>query len=308
MSNTCPICESNDTKIQSTYRGTHATFVGLQISHCHACKMICAAPMPSESDLHKYNASYFATAHGGQPRGGVASAFFFAIARLRRAHIDRYLAKHGAKVASLLEVGPGTGFFARTWLEKHPSTIYVAIETDTSCHALLGHLGVHLVDGDAAQNDGEPVDLVVMSHVLEHVSNPKQFLSNTTQNLRRGGALFIEVPCRDWEHKSMDEPHLLFFDKEPMKHLLGKIGFEDIEMSYHGQEIAKLRNPSKFNAKIIALRSRLIGLGVIAPFGRMRPGMEGLADPLERAVVAPFLAHREAATPAWWLRALARKK
>jgi hypothetical protein len=35
--------------------------------------------------------------------------------------------------------------------------------------------------------------------------------------------------------------------------------------------------------------------------------MELLTDPLERAAVAPFEAHREKQEPAWWLRAIARK-
>jgi len=207
----------------------------------------------------------------------------------------------------LLEFGPGTGFFARRWLAKYPQTAYKAHETDTSCYTSLQEIGVTLVVASAQIEDTDPVDLVVMSHVLEHVSNPIEFLKNATQNLRKGGVLFIEVPCRDWEHKPIYEPHLLFFDKDPMQHLLRNLGFEDIKMSYHGQEIEQLRSASVWRSKLMALRSKLIALGLVAPFSRIKPGMEILKDQLERAVLSPFKAYLEIERPAWWLRAIARK-
>jgi SAM-dependent methyltransferase len=81
-------------------------------------------------------------------------------------------------------------------------------------------------------SDVVPTDLVVMSHVLEHISDPIKFIQIATSGLRQGGALFIEVPCRDWEHKDLDEPHILFFDKRPLQLLLQRAGFNDIEVSY----------------------------------------------------------------------------
>jgi len=303
----CPVCGSTDIETKGAYRGTHLTFTGLKRAHCRLCGMVFAVPMPQNSALEEYNASYFSSAHGGQPRDPRTMAFFSGIARLRLAHIERYLDKHNINVSVLLEMGPGQGFFARNFLEKHPETTYRAIETDTSCHDSLKDVGVHLVKVSAKPEDNMPVDLVVMSHVLEHVSNPIKFLTDATRNLRKGGALFIEVPCRDWEHKLIDEPHLLFFDKGPMQHLLRQLGFNYIRVSYHGQEIERLRSNSVWRSKFMALRSKLIALGLVAPFARQRPGMETLTDSLERAAVTPFEAHRETQKPAWWLRAEARK-
>lgn len=303
----CPVCGSTDVAVGDPYRGTHLTFTRLKRVHCRSCGMVYAAPMPHDSALKEYNASYFASAHGGQPRNSQATAFFSGIARLRLAHIERYLNNRNIAVSSLLEFGPGPGFFARNWLARYPQTAYKACETDTSCHASLQEMGVRLVAASALAEDARPIDLVVMSHVLEHISNPIKFLTDATRNLRKDGALFIEVPCRDWEHKPIDEPHLLFFDKGPMQRLLSHLGFEDIQVSYHGQEIEHLRLASVWRSKLMALRSKLITLGLVAPFARIRPGMGALTDPLERAAVAPFEAHRETQTPAWWLRAIARK-
>lgn len=234
-------------------------------------------------------------------------AFFSGIARLRISYIEQYLDKHNITVTALLELGPGSGFFARNWLDRHQQTIYMAVETDISCHASLQVIGVSLVEISANTIDNTPIDLLVMSHVLEHVSDPVKFLTDATRNLRKGGALFIEVPCRDCEHKPIDEPHLLFFDKKPMHHLLSNLGFDDIQLSYHGQEIDRLRSASVWRSKLMSLRLKLITLGLVVPFAWVRPGMEAITDPLERAVVAPFNAHRETHKPAWWLRVIAIK-
>ena len=58
----------------------------------------------------------------------------------------------------------------------------------------------------------------------------------------------------------------------------------------------------------MSIRSKLVALGVLWPFGRKRKGMETLLSSMERASVAPFKAHLESSKPTWWLRAVARKK
>lgn len=302
----CPVCGSDNVEVGPSYTGTHPIFTVMKRAHCHSCDMVFATPMPHKLALEEYNASYFSSAHGGQPQKAQTMAFFSGIAKLRLAHIEHYLHNRDIIVTSVLELGPGPGFFARHWLERYPKTTYKALETDTSCHASLEKIGVCLIEASALAQDTNPIDLVVMSHVLEHQSTPIKFIHNSTLNLRKGGAIFIEVPCRDWEHKATNEPHLLFFDKRPMQHVLIESGFSDIELSYHGQEIDRLRSASPIQSVHRGIRSKLIDLGLITPFARIEPGLESL-DPLERAVTAPFKAHCEMRKPAWWLRAVARK-
>lgn len=305
----CPVCGSVEIAMQAAFRGAHPVFAGMQRARCVSCGMGFAHPMPEAAALADYNASYFASAHGGGPGTKHAAAFFSGIARLRLAHVERYLKDFGIEVATVLELGPGPGFFARSWLERFPRTRYLAIETDASCHALLKELGVGLVDAKTLTTELRRTDLIVMSHVLEHVPAPADFLADATASLRPGGALFIEVPCRDYEHKPLDEPHVLFFDKAPMQQLLKHSGFEAIQVSYHGIPVRRLRSSAwAARSALMRARAKLIALGLVAPFAGQRAGMECLADPLERAAVAPFDGHRVSHEPAWWLRALARKQ
>jgi SAM-dependent methyltransferase len=266
-----------------------------------------ASPMPDKNSLEKFNSAYFKAAHSGKPTNKVVNAFFSAIARLRIAHVEKYLSGLDKPISRVLEWGPGYGYFASGWLERNPHAIYHAIETDISCHSMLNDLGVSIVDEYTVPKENEQYDLIVMSHVLEHVINPLSFLNNATKKLKKDGIIFIEVPCKDWLHKSIDEPHLLFFDKKPMNHLLEKAGFNDISLSYHGKTIKKLCSMPKLFEKWIMLRSKLIDMGFIKPFSKMKNGMEILSIPIERAAVEPFNAHCESSEPAWWLRVVAKK-
>ena len=300
----CPVCGGGNSRRLGAFRHAHPIFTGCFRLICGDCEMVFAAPMPRDTDLSNYNASYFATAHGGLPSSPTAQAFFSGIARLRLAFLMGFLDKHRVDVERVLELGPGPGFFARSWLKQSPQSIYSALEADRSCHESLLRLGVRLVE---AANEVS-TDLVVMSHVLEHVPDPFGFVRAATRGLRPGGALFIEVPCRDWEHKALDEPHILFFDKVPMRRLLDSMGFADIEIAYYGQTIYQLKTESKLHSVLMRVRGKLISWGLVAPFATARAGMETLVDPLQRAMVGPYGAHRESTEPAWWLRAVARKR
>lgn len=304
----CPVCSGNHIHLIRKFRGTHKVYLNMDLAYCNSCEMVFAFPMPSKMALDEYNSTFFhINPNAGQPEDTFATSFYEGIARLRVEHIRNYVQKYGITVQSVLELGPGPGFFASIWLEKNPGTKYYAIETDQTCHLSLQQKGVTIVNSSACNN--ELVDMVVMSHVLEHVTEPKNFINNAVANLREGGLLFIEVPCRDWVHKSSDEPHLLFFDKKPMTMMLQNLGFGYIVVGYFGQKINALATRSYLGHKWRALKHKLIMLGILWPFSKTRKGTEVVANPLERAALSMYEASNiESSEPSWWLRAFAIKK
>jgi len=300
---TCPICGNNHIKSVTWFRADSPVFSGCKRATCSICDLVFATPMPSETELLAYNTNYFSSAHAGKPSRETTLAFFSGIARLRLTFVRRYLDRYQIKVDRILELGPGLGYFLKSWLEKYPTNTYSVVETDITCHKSLEDIGAQLVNF----TDITLSDLVVMSHVLEHVSNPVTFIHSATRGLEPGGVIFIEVPCQDWKYKKLDEPHVLFFDKKSMRLLLEKSGFDDIEISYYGKPLGDLRSRSWLYDKFMTIREKLINLGFVTPFSKMEEGLEGLNSPLERAMVAPFWAHRESKEPACWLRVMARK-
>jgi SAM-dependent methyltransferase len=263
--------------------------------------------MPSEEILQNYNSSYFMTAHGGIPQDVVAQSFFSGIAGLRLKHIQNYLQKNRLRVSDVLEIGPGTGIFAKKWRSAYPGNNYYAVETDTSCYRSLEETGVIISKPEEIKGLDKEFDLVIMSHVLEHVTNPDEFIRDSTRCLKNGGIIFIEVPCNDWKHKPEDEPHLLFFHKKPMMLLMESLGFNNIQLSYHGQTIDKLMlKPSKWNL-VSRFYGKIMQFGLFWLPSLFYRGDSANLSTIEKAVMLPFKAHKTSDNPAWWLRVLAQK-
>ena len=308
MDTACLVCSSTQVRSLRAFKGESEIFDQKYLTECLDCHMVFIDPMPSEEELTKYNATYFESAHGGHPSNPSAVAFFSGIGKLRGAYVDAFLTKNNLSAKKVLEVGPGHGYFAENWIFKHPYVEYYGVETDKSCHDALQQAGVQVLNPEQVETAIDYVDLVIISHVLEHVSNPKGLLQSINRKLRKGGVLFVEVPCFDWQHKELDEPHLLFFDKKPMKLLLNQVGFEGIEVNYYGESIESLKARSFLDKVFIMIRSKLIDLGFHQLFAYPFPRSLANLTSLERAASRHAMAHLESKKPAWWLRAISIKK
>jgi SAM-dependent methyltransferase len=80
-----------------------------------------------------------------------------------------------------------------------------------------------LADTLADLDDEQRFDVIVCSHVLEHVVQPLAVCRQLVQRLRIGGLLFVEVPLEILGHAPRQrEPvtHLNFFSKESLDAML----------------------------------------------------------------------------------------
>ncbi len=305
----CPVCSMNDISFVQPYKYRNPIFAGRSIVRCNHCSMRFVDPTPDETLLKEYNENYFDHAHGGMQTHSLTVAFHSAINLLRVLHVQAFQKRKAVFINSVLEIGPGGGHFARHWKQRNPDTnIYIGVESDKNCVQNLIHSGITTYPVMEEVPPNKQFDLVVISHVLEHTDNPALFIHHCVRQLRKGGVLFIEVPCNDYQHKASVEPHLLFFDKEPMDLFLKRMGFSHIQVSYHGNLMGSLQKQGSFFQKISArVKNFLLGKGVVFPFSRKETGLEEMDNALERAVIKSFKAHIEQPTASWWLRAVAIK-
>lgn len=306
----CPVCANADSYLIRKYKYQNPIYADCALVGCNNCTMVFAYPLPDADALRKYNEGYFDNAHGGMSTHPLTVAFYSAISLVRMLHVQAFRDKNKCEVKTVLEIGPGAGYFAKHWMERNPSTVqYTGVESDATTHANLRNYKVDVYAKlDEVPHDRD-FDLVVISHVLEHTTDPVSFINECTKKLSPGGILFIEVPCNDYQHKSLDEPHLLFFDKKPMQLLLQKTGYGAIKLSYHGNTITDLsRGVSAVGKFKSRLRNFLLNRGFVKLYSATVSGLEAVPDPMERAVIKPFKAYIEQNAPAWWLRATAIKK
>jgi SAM-dependent methyltransferase len=300
----CPICLGDRTRWDRPYKGSHKIFVGKSLCACEDCGLVFADPLPSAGEWDVYNSAFFSESESGLADDHPAIPFFEEVARIRLRHIEARISPKPMPSA-VLEIGPGPGYFCQAYIDRNPGVRYRAVETDPVCYDALRARGVEAVGDLAEIASSERFGLLVMSHVLEHSLDPRQFLIDATGLLEPGGALFIEVPCRDFEYKPVFDAHVLFFDKNSMGRLLDETGLVEPLLSYHGEAIDTLRRQLSFGYKLqsrfaAALRRFIPGKGS-ASDERVTP-----ADRLEEAL-ALFRPHVEHDRPARWLRAMAVK-
>lgn len=248
--------------------------------------------MPVEEELDKFNERYFLNAHGVTERDFVTEAYFCAVAQSRIDYILEFTEPCGGNLGTILEIGPGGGHLARKWLAMTPGTGYWAVEADSDCHEVLAGAGVKFgqIPGHA--------DLVIMSHVLEHVPDPRLFIDTHTAKLVENGYLFVEVPCEDYLYKDSDEPHLLFFNKQALAILLQNCGFEILDISCCGNEHAWYSARGALSVLVEKLRLTYLSLR----FAHQPDNPE-----LEAILSTMYAIAEKKDCPSAWLRVIARK-
>ena len=299
----CPICHGTRTRKERTYRGQHEIFAHKSLFVCGDCQMVFAHPLPPADEWDVYNRAFFSESDSRLPESHPAIAFFCEIAGIRLRYIQKYI--HPELLPdSVLEIGPGPGYFCLAYLAVQPGARYRAVETDPTCYESLRECGAEVAGSLSELPEMERYGLLVMSHVLEHSIAPRRELAEAARFLEPGGRLFVEVPCRDFEYKPVFDAHVLFFDKPSMGRLLAEVGLAGIRLSYHGESIDQLRRQL---SPIGRIRRRLSGLlSRSFPARRTAPRSDVDGQAL-RDQVEFFQPHLECEKPSRWLRVLAEK-
>ncbi len=98
-------------------------------------------------------------------------------------------------ISKVLEIGPGT--VPHTPYIKHSYEEYHILETSNYAIKELkkqGFTNVRWYDGSTIPYHNDYFDRVIMSHVLEHINNPHEFLLEIMKKIKVGGVLSISLP------------------------------------------------------------------------------------------------------------------
>lgn len=138
------------------------------------------------------------------------------------------------KITKVLEIGSGSGSFIRFLRKKNNNLAITIVEPGSDFIPGLKKIKNVEVYNDFVENINlvDKYDLVILSHVLEHVENPVTLIKFLFNNLLKvGGYLYIDIPNADYELRNISAAklaplmHLFFFDGIGLKSILESIGF-----------------------------------------------------------------------------------
>ena len=157
-----------------------------------------------------------------------------------------YAKKYIGSNDKVLEVGSGKGAFAKHLATKN----YIGLDFSQNAKEMAAKNGVTIENEmvqDYAIKHTEEFDVVVSFQVLEHVSDPKEFLESNLSALKKGGKLIVAVPSEDSFLKyvtngilNMPPHHVTRWSDATFDYIAQKYNL-DIETIYHEkvQEVHK---------------------------------------------------------------------
>ncbi|MBI1737089.1 MAG: class I SAM-dependent methyltransferase [Candidatus Rokubacteria bacterium] len=194
----CPLCGSGTPPRWLGIRGNreHANadpdatpHLWTNVVRCRACDYFYTCPEIAEGPA--LERAYY---DDPERYAAFAPASAPAVVRARLAWIERVCGR-----GSLLDVGAGKGEFVHEAIRSGWRAAGIEPSPRFCAHARK-RLGVELRCGsleDVAALDEGPFDVATLSHVLEHVERPIDFLRAVARHLTPGGRLFVEVPNCD---------------------------------------------------------------------------------------------------------------
>jgi 2-polyprenyl-3-methyl-5-hydroxy-6-metoxy-1,4-benzoquinol methylase len=148
-----------------------------------------------------------------------------------------FIKNNDIKYKSILEVGAASGFNLSLY-KKDGITVYGIEPSVKNVESCKEKYGIELFHGMFQEyREGQydkTYDLVFLSHVLEHIVNPYQFISELSKI--NNHYIFIDVPTLDYKFK--DEPfgmftdeHVNYFTFEGLNSLMTSLHYSNIDVN-----------------------------------------------------------------------------
>jgi SAM-dependent methyltransferase len=216
------------------------SWVALESRRCAGCGLTCYSPRPDDSDLEaKYRFL-------GQAEKNTATDVAADADWLRAERIFQAVSAVQARPARVLDVGGGDGRMMLPFLAQGARCFLVDYKNST--HMGIERLGSTLAEVPTTMT----FDVIICTHVLEHVAHPRRLLEAIIQRMHPDSALYVEVPIEVFRNNAWNpilaEPvtHVNFFTADSMRRLLLLVGYqagnvEEGEGTYEGRPLPVIR-------------------------------------------------------------------
>lgn len=197
-----------------------ALFIDISSAYCTRCGFVTNIPRPSMEDVErKYFFARVKTSDVCSTMENERKVY----ESLRAGILYRFLKKYlpTTRSGKVLDFGGGRGALLSEFVERG----YTCDLVDYRDNQIQGVNKV--ADTLEGLGGSDRYDLVICSHVLEHLAAPLETLQGIKRVMKKGGKLYVEVPMEIWRGVRQNEPvtHVNYFTQSSLKVMLARAGF-----------------------------------------------------------------------------------
>jgi 2-polyprenyl-3-methyl-5-hydroxy-6-metoxy-1,4-benzoquinol methylase len=192
----CPICESKACEFLRYQKFVlpegHPLSQGYDVVYCQDCGFVFADTAVTQADYDAFYAQFSKYEDQQTSTGGGESPSDAE----RLIEMAEYIAKHVSdRKARILDLGCANGGLLKA-LKAMGYTNLLGVDPSPTCVRTTKSLGVEASEGSLFSFPTQlgKFDVVILSHVLEHVQAVRQAIDLLTQITATGGLVYIEVP------------------------------------------------------------------------------------------------------------------
>ena len=191
----CPLCSNLDFRILASNDRYN---MRIQTVACGQCGLVMTNPMPSEDamrEFYKYSYRQYYRKNGTPTMQYIEEFNLAHRARYTLSYLEQQnLVFEGARI---LDVGCGEGSLLKEIKRRAPSIQIVGVEPDVAFATFARDYlksNVYSTLAKLSESGESAFDLIILSHVLEHVENPVDLLRQLTGLMDRYGSIYVDVP------------------------------------------------------------------------------------------------------------------
>lgn len=245
-------------------------FAGAPLRACEACGHLQIQSAPSQQELNDYYASAYS-----QDRGQYVDENYAKIMVKRAEAQFQFIAEQlDLEAMKVCDYGAGYGYLVERF--RHSSISCFGYESDARCISFAEERNVDMRPSPDSLNAGTlpGIDLLCMSHVLEHLPDPNSFLESLANVVPY---VFIEVPMYSAALPSQfsdQEGHLNFYtEKSLCAFLSSKLSMSVLAVSRCGPSLTGYWGTSVASKFINRIHRRLSGDWFVNRYGANADGM-----------------------------------
>ena len=243
----CPVCNKMNNK---TFKITKWKKIELKYSICKNCSLVYLNPRMNDQNTQDFYEKYYRVLYDGdaiptqeQINYQLGRALYF------KKVLDPYIISINSSDL-ILDIGSSAGILLDTFSElKGKNNRIMGIEPGEGYRNHSKAKGYQVFENiDSVPNQYyNKFKLITMSHVLEHLANPVDFLSFVSEKLlSNDGIMMIEVPNL-YGHASFEIAHNLCYTRKTLCDTLSLASLKVINLHSHANPLTSMR-PMFLNA------------------------------------------------------------